>query len=112
MDNLKFHNCVNMNKFESERIIEFTPPDGNFVLMNYRINIQLKPLIWTEVNINQIANTKIEYKVKAKSNYKNKSTAKNYCIYIPIPNNLNNHFLKLKMELYHICQVKKLFNGN
>ena len=42
MDDLKFHNCVNMNKFESERIIEFTPPDGNFVLMNYRLNIQAK----------------------------------------------------------------------
>jgi AP-1 complex subunit mu len=94
MDDLKFHNCVNMNKFESERIIEFTPPDGNFVLMNYRLNIQLKPLIWVEVNINQITNTKIEYKVKAKSNYKNKSTAKNVCIYIPVPNDLNNPLFK------------------
>jgi AP-1 complex subunit mu len=94
MDDLKFHNCVNMNKFESERIIEFTPPDGNFVLMNYRLNIQLKPLIWVEVNINQVTNTRIEYKVKAKSNYKNKSTAKNVCIYIPVPNDLNNPLFK------------------
>ena len=81
MDDLKFHNCVNMNKFESERIIEFTPPDGNFVLMNYRLNIQLKPLIWVEVNIN-------------KSNYKNKSTAKNVGIYIPVPNDINNPLFK------------------
>ena len=94
MDDLKFHNCVNMNKFESERIIEFTPPDGNFVLMNYRLNIQLKPLIWVEVNINQVTNTRIEYKVKAKSNYKNKSTAKNVCIFIPVPNDLNNPLFK------------------
>ena len=94
MDDLKFHNCVNMNKFESERIIEFTPPDGNFILMNYRLNIQLKPLIWVEVNINQVTNTKMEYKVKAKSNYKNKSTAKNVSIYIPVPNDLNNPLFK------------------
>ena len=58
MDELKFHNCINMNKFESERIIEFTPPDGNFVLMNYRLNIQLKPLIWAEINIKQVTNTR------------------------------------------------------
>ena len=58
--------------------------------MNYRLNIQLKPLIWVEVNINQVTNTRIEYKVKAKSNYKNKSTAKNVAIYIPVPNDLNN----------------------
>ena len=94
MDDLKFHNCVNMNKFESERIIEFTPPDGNFILMNYRLNIQLKPLIWVEVITNQITNTKMEYKVKAKSNYKNKSIAKNVSIFIPVPNDLNNPLFK------------------
>ena len=49
MDDLKFHNCVNMNKFENERIIEFIPPDGAFELMSYRLNTQLKPLIWVEV---------------------------------------------------------------
>ena len=62
--------------------------------MNYRLNIQLKPLIWVEVNINQVTNTRIEYKVKAKSNYKNKSTAKNVSIYIPVPNDLNNPLFK------------------
>ena len=94
MDDLKFHNCVNMNKFESERIIEFTPPDGTFVLMNYRLNLQLKPLIWVEVKITNITDTKYEYKVKAKSNYKNKSTAKNVLIQIPVPNDLNKPAFK------------------
>ncbi len=94
MDDLKFHNCVNMNKFEAERIIEFTPPDGNFILLNYRLNLQLKPLIWVEVTTTQVTNTKMEYKVKAKSNYKSKSTAKNVCIFIPVPNDLNNPLFK------------------
>ena len=97
MDDLKFHNCVNMNKFENERIIEFTPPDGNFILLNYRLNLQLKPLIWVEVNINHVTNTRMEYKVKAKSNYKAKSTAKNVCIFIPVPNDLNNPLFKTQI---------------
>ena len=42
MDDLKFHQCVELNKFESERIIEFVPPDGEFELMNYRLNTQVK----------------------------------------------------------------------
>ena len=42
MDDLKFHQCVDMNKFQSERIIEFIPPDGSFELMNYRLNTQVK----------------------------------------------------------------------
>lgn len=41
MDDLKFHQCVDMNKFQNERVIEFTPPDGTFELMNYRLNTQV-----------------------------------------------------------------------
>jgi AP-1 complex subunit mu len=41
MDDLKFHQCVNMNKFESERSIEFVPPDGEFELMSYRLDMQV-----------------------------------------------------------------------
>ena len=94
MDDLKFHNCVNMNKFENERIIEFTPPDGSFQLMSYRLNTQLKPLIWVEVNSNQLTSTKIEYNVKARSNYRNKSIAQNVEIAIPVPNDLKNPVFK------------------
>lgn len=94
MDDLKFHNCVNMNKFETERIIEFTPPDGSFTLMSYRLNTQLKPLIWVEVSITNITDTKIEYRVKAKSNYRNKSVAHNVEISVPVPNDLKNPIFK------------------
>lgn len=90
MDDLKFHQCVDMNKFGSERVIEFIPPDGNFELVNYRLNTQLKPLIWVEVNIDYSSTTKIEYKVKAKSNYRVKSIAHNVEIHIPVPNDLKN----------------------
>jgi len=47
MDDLKFHQCVDMNKFQNERIIEFTPPDGTFELMSYRLNTQVKSFILT-----------------------------------------------------------------
>jgi AP-1 complex subunit mu len=94
MDDLKFHQCVDMNKFQNERIIEFTPPDGAFELMNYRLNTQLKPLIWVEVNIDQNTKTKIEYSIKAKSNYRNRSIAHNVEIAIPVPNDLKNPVFK------------------
>ena len=38
MDDLKFHQCVELNKFEAERVIEFVPPDGEFDLMTYSLN--------------------------------------------------------------------------
>ena len=94
MDDFKFHNCVNINKFESERVIEFIPPDGFFTLMNYRLNLSIKPLIWVEVDRKELAPTKMKYSVKAKSNCKQKSTANNVCILIPVPNDLQNPLFK------------------
>lgn len=41
MDDLKFHQCVDMNKFQNERLIEFIPPDGSFEMMNYRLSTQV-----------------------------------------------------------------------
>ena len=94
MDDFKFHNCVNINKFESERVIEFIPPDGFFTLMNYRLNLKIKPLIWVEVDRKEINSTRMKYTVKARSNCKQKSTANNVCILIPVPNDLQNPLFK------------------
>lgn len=41
MDDIKFHDCVDKNKFFSDRVIEFIPPDGKFELANYRLNTQV-----------------------------------------------------------------------
>ena len=94
MDDFKFHNCVNINKFESERVIEFIPPDGFFTLMNYRLNLKIKPLIWVEVERKGISSTKVKYLVRAKSNCKRNSIANNVAIYIPVPNDLQNPLFK------------------
>lgn len=45
MDDLKFDQCVDMQKFKDERLIEFTPPDGEFELMTYRLNTQVNFLL-------------------------------------------------------------------
>ena len=94
MDDFKFHNCVDINKFEAERVIEFIPPDGFFTLMNYRLNLKIKPLIWVEVERKELTPTKMKYLVKAKSNCKPKSTANNVCIMIPVPVDLQNPLFK------------------
>ena len=37
LDDLSFHQCVKLNKFDSDRVVSFVPPDGEFELMKYRI---------------------------------------------------------------------------
>lgn len=37
IDDVNFHECARLQDFDSLRILSFQPPDGEFVLMNYRI---------------------------------------------------------------------------
>eukprot|EP01013_Petalomonas_cantuscygni_P039281 TRINITY_DN70663_c0_g1_i1.p1 TRINITY_DN70663_c0_g1~~TRINITY_DN70663_c0_g1_i1.p1 ORF type:complete len:456 (+),score=119.77 TRINITY_DN70663_c0_g1_i1:136-1503(+) len=37
LDDCNFHECVNYAEFETDRTLRFRPPDGEFVVMNYRI---------------------------------------------------------------------------
>lgn len=36
LDDCNFHESVSLDKFESERMLELVPPDGEFALMQYR----------------------------------------------------------------------------
>ncbi|XP_069741387.1 AP-1 complex subunit mu isoform X1 [Narcine bancroftii] len=40
LDDVSFHPCVRFKRWESERVLSFIPPDGNFRLMSYHINSQ------------------------------------------------------------------------
>ena len=40
---VKFHQCVNLRKFDDDRVITFTPPDGEFELMTYRLEADVYP---------------------------------------------------------------------
>ena len=58
MEDVRFHQCVRLSKFESDRTISFIPPDGEFELMSYRLNTMVKPLIWIEAVLDQPTTTK------------------------------------------------------
>ena len=42
MEDIKFHQCVRLTRFESDRTISFIPPDGDFELMSYRLNTTVR----------------------------------------------------------------------
>ncbi len=67
MEDVSFHQCVKLSKFESDRIISFVPPDGEFELMSYRLTTAVKPLIWIEAIVESHKNSRVEYVVKARS---------------------------------------------
>ena len=56
-------------------MISFIPPDGDFELISYRLDVRVKPLFSVDVIVERKSNAKIEFLIKAKSNFKSKSTA-------------------------------------
>jgi len=86
MEDVKFHQCVRLSRFENDRTISFIPPDGEFELMSYRLNTHVKPLIWIESVIERHSHSRVEIMVKAKSQFKRRSTANNVEITVPVPN--------------------------
>lgn len=85
MEDVKFHQCVRLSRFENDRTISFIPPDGEFELMSYRLNTQVKPLIWVECVVESHSGSRIEYMVKARAQFKRRSTANNVEIIVPVP---------------------------
>ena len=118
MEDIKFHQCVRLTRVESDRTISFIPPDGDFELMSYRLNttvracamavtgvlavtlilpVQVKPLIWVEAVIETHGRSRVEYLVKAKSQFKTKSYANNVEVYIPVPADVDRPAFKASL---------------
>ncbi|KAL0478067.1 AP-1 complex subunit mu [Acrasis kona] len=85
LEDVKFHQCVRLNRFEQERTISFVPPDGEFDLMSYRLNTKVKALVMVDMESELHSESRIAYKVTAKSQFKRRSTANNVDIFIPVP---------------------------
>ncbi|KAL8157058.1 hypothetical protein AgCh_001960 [Apium graveolens] len=97
LDDIKFHQCVRLSRFENDRTISFIPPDGSFDLMTYRLSTQVKPLIWVEAQVERHSRSRMEIMVKARSQFKERSTATNVEIELPVPSDAINPNLRTSM---------------
>lgn len=94
LEDIKFHQCVRLARFENDRTISFIPPDGEFDLMTYRLSTHVKPLIWVEAVVEPHSHSRIEYMIKAKSQFKSRSIANNVEIIIPVPSDVDTPSFK------------------
>ena len=91
IDDIKFHQCVRLGRFDRDRSITFIPPDGVFEVMTYRVssNINL-PFKITPVVQEYLDDNKIEYSVKLRSIFENVNFANNVVVKIPVPSTTAN----------------------
>lgn len=119
MEDVKFHQCVRLSRFENDRTISFIPPDGEFELMSYRLNTQVKPLIWVECVVESHSGSRIEYMLKAKAQFKRRSTANNVEIIVPVPDDADSPRFRTNIGSVHYAPEQsaivwkiKQFGGN
>nr|XP_025037611.1 AP-1 complex subunit mu-2 [Pelodiscus sinensis] len=90
LEDVKFHQCVRLSRFDNDRTISFIPPDGDFELMSYRLNTQGEPLIWIESVIEKFSHSRVEIMVKAKGQFKKQSVANGVEIAVPVPSDADS----------------------
>lgn len=94
LEDIKFHQCVRLARFENDRTISFIPPDGEFELMSYRLNTHVKPLIWVESRVEHFSTSRLELIIKAKAQFKSRSISNNVQILIPVPSDASTPVFK------------------
>ncbi|KAA8901719.1 Mu homology domain-containing protein [Sphaerosporella brunnea] len=87
LEDCQFHQCVKLGKFDTDRIISFVPPDGEFELMRYRATENVNLPFRVHAIVNEIGKTKVEYQVAIRANYGTKLFATNVVVRIPTPLN-------------------------
>ncbi|OMJ83568.1 hypothetical protein SteCoe_15477 [Stentor coeruleus] len=87
IDDIKFHQCVRLGKFDKDRAITFIPPDGVFELMTYRVTENINLPFKLMPIYQEYGNAKIEISLKVKSMFDRNLFATNVVIKIPTPRN-------------------------
>uniref|UniRef100_A0A671T1T0 AP-1 complex subunit mu-1-like n=1 Tax=Sinocyclocheilus anshuiensis TaxID=1608454 RepID=A0A671T1T0_9TELE len=87
LEDVKFHQCVRLSRFENDRTISFIPPDGESELMSYRLNTT----VTLEVLLRMCSCAIVPPSVlQARSQFKSRSTANNVSILVPVPSDADS----------------------
>ena len=95
LEDIKFHQCVRLTEFDENRQIVFTPPDGEFELMSYRLSqLELTPPFWVDCQVEHHGKSRVEYMVKIRSQFKQKVQAQSVEVMVPCPPDCQNPVTK------------------
>jgi AP-4 complex subunit mu-1 len=87
LDDCIFHECVRLDEFDSTKTLHFVPPEGEFTVLNYRINGEFRMPFRVHAVIEEIAPYKVEVIVMIRSEIPEASHAANVIVKLPVPRN-------------------------
>ncbi|CAM9360798.1 unnamed protein product, partial [Ectocarpus sp. 12 AP-2014] len=87
LDDCNFHECAKLDEFESMRQLSFTPPDGEFVLLNYRINAEFRCPFRLFPSVGDIDPYRMEVVVIVRADMPETAAGTNVVVRVPMPRN-------------------------
>lgn len=93
LQDVTFHQCVRLNRYDQDKTIMFIPPDGEYDLMTYRINKTNLPFDVSSM-VSERGRNRVEYHVKVKARYEPYNVAQDIVINVPVPSNTSNTNVK------------------
>lgn len=67
LDDCAFHECVDTRDFDALKTLAITPPDGEFLVMNYRIHADYQTPYRVYPFIDEISSYKLQFTLKIKA---------------------------------------------
>jgi len=77
---MNFHQCVRLQQFESDRVVSFVPPDGEFVLMKYRTP-DVSPPFKISVFIKEVNQNRLGFNIHVVSLYDSAIVGSNVTVF-------------------------------
>jgi len=84
-----FHPAVRLNHYDQDKTIMFTPPDGEFKLMTYRIKKCNLPFDVSGM-VSERGRNRVEYHVKLKAKYETYNYAQDIVVNVPVPSHTSS----------------------
>mmetsp|Transcript_10929 Transcript_10929/g.32342 ORF Transcript_10929/g.32342 Transcript_10929/m.32342 type:complete len:492 (-) Transcript_10929:468-1943(-) len=85
LDDINFHDCVNLSEFEYAKTLQFLPPEGEFALLNYRTTGEFTPPFRMYPSIEETGPKMIELSLLVRAEMPDKHFGANVSIEVPLP---------------------------
>lgn len=85
VDDINFNNFVNLTEFDSARVLSFIPPDGEFIVLNYRMTGEFQNPFRIFPSIEEVESNKLEISVLIRAEMPQNHFGSNVSIEMPLP---------------------------
>ncbi|ETO29144.1 hypothetical protein RFI_07982 [Reticulomyxa filosa] len=93
LQDVTFHKSVRLTRYDQDKTIMFTPPDGEFELMTYRINKITLPFM-VQKEIHERGRNRVEYNITIKSKFETAYQANDVRVIVPVPSHTSSVNIK------------------